>query len=158
MLTKIKRLFRVDSRLTLQNSFFFSLLLFSCFIDFVSFRYILFSYFTDFVVSFRWISFSYFTYFVSFVGFRFLTLQISSFLFVGFRFLTLQISLNFVFVSFRFVSQFTGTRIYRIRSLTHCVTNISHLLPLNEGFRCNCIKTNKYVIFVLCVSDSYVSL
>jgi hypothetical protein len=29
---------------------------------------------------------------------------------------------------------------------------------LNEGFKCNCIKTNKYVIFVLCVSDSYVSL
>jgi len=28
---------------------------------------------------------------------------------------------------------------------------------LNEGFKCNCIKTNKYVIFVLCVSDSYVS-
>jgi hypothetical protein len=48
--------------------------------------------------------------------------------------------------------------IYRIRSLTHCVTNISYWLPLYEGFRCNCIKTNKYVIFVLCVSDSYVSL
>ena len=49
-------------------------------------------------------------------------------------------------------------RIYLIRSLAHCVTNISYWLPLNEGFRCNCIKTNKYVIFVLCVSDSYVSL
>ena len=43
--------------------------------------------------------------------------------------------------------------IYRIGSLTHCVTNISYWLPLNEGFRCNCMKTNKYVIFVLCVSD-----
>jgi hypothetical protein len=41
-------------------------------------------------------------------------------------------------------------RIYRIRPLAHCVTNISYWLPLNEGFRCNCIKTNKYVIFVLC--------
>ena len=43
-------------------------------------------------------------------------------------------------------------RIYRIRSLAHCVTNISYWLHLNEGFRCNGIKTNKYVIFVLCVS------
>jgi hypothetical protein len=44
-------------------------------------------------------------------------------------------------------------RIYRIRSLAHCVTNISYWLHLNEGFRCNGIKTNKYVICVLCVSD-----
>ena len=45
------------------------------------------------------------------------------------------------------------TRIYRFRSLAHCVTNISYWLHLNEGFRCNCIKTNKYVIFVVCTSD-----
>ena len=45
------------------------------------------------------------------------------------------------------------TRIYRFRLLVHCVTNISYWLPLNEGFRCNCIKTNKYVIFVVCTSD-----
>ena len=44
-------------------------------------------------------------------------------------------------------------RIYRIRSLAQCVANISYWLHLNEGFRCNGIKTNKYVIFVLCVSD-----
>ena len=49
---------------------FFHLILFSYFIDFVSFRYIFFSYFTEFVVSFRWISFSYFTDFVVFC-FRF---------------------------------------------------------------------------------------
>jgi hypothetical protein len=67
-------------------------LLYVCQLPFVSFP--------DFVVSFRWISFSYFT---DFVSFRFLTLQIS-FHFVGFRFLTLQISLDFVFVSFRFGS------------------------------------------------------
>ena len=122
MLTKNKRLFRFDSCLTLQNSFFFfHLILFSYFIDFVSFRYMLFSYFTDFVVSFRWISFSYFTDFISldfvfllyrfhFVGFRFLTLQIS-FHFVRFRFLTLQISFRWIsfsyftdFVSFRSIS------------------------------------------------------
>jgi Na+/melibiose symporter-like transporter len=54
VLTKNKRLFRIDSCLTLQNSFFFfHLILFSYFIDFVSFRYNLFSYFTDFVISFR---------------------------------------------------------------------------------------------------------
>jgi hypothetical protein len=65
LLTKNKRLFRFDSCLTLQNSlFFFHLILFSYFIDFVSFRYMLFSYFTYFVVSFRWISFSYFTDFI----------------------------------------------------------------------------------------------
>ena len=109
--TLLKR-WSCDSKwaLTLERQFIsvFSL-------DFVSFRYILFSYFTDFVVSFRWNSFSYFTdfvsfrwisfsYFTDFVSFRwisFLTLQIS-FHFVGFRFLTLQISLDFVFVSFRF--------------------------------------------------------
>jgi hypothetical protein len=104
VLTKNKRLFFFDSCLTIIYN-----------TDFVSFRYILFSYFTDFVVSFRWNSFSYFTdfvsfrwisfsYFTDFVSFRwisFLTLQIS-FHFVGFRFLTLQISLDFVFVLFRF--------------------------------------------------------
>jgi hypothetical protein len=31
----------------------------------------------------------------------------------------------------------------------HTVKNISYWLPLNEGFRYNCIKTNKYVKFVL---------
>ena len=98
VLTKNKRLFFFDSCLTIIYN-----------TDFVSFRYILFSYFTDFVVSFRWNSFSYLTDFVSFRWISFLTLQIS-FHFVGFRFLTLQISLDFVFVSFRFVSQFTGTR------------------------------------------------
>jgi hypothetical protein len=46
--------------------------------------------------------------------------------------------------------------VYRIRSLAHCVTNISYWLPLNEGFKCNCIKTNKYVIFALCVNDSWI--
>ena len=66
---------------------FFHLILFSYFIDFVSFRYIFFSYFTEFVVSFRWISFSYFT---DFVEFRFLTYR--------FRF----ISLDFVFLLYRF--------------------------------------------------------
>ena len=84
MFTKNKRLFRFDSCLTLQNSLFFHLILFSYFIDFVSFRYICF-----------------------------LTLQIS-FHFVGFRFLTLQISLDFVFVSFLFISQFTGTLIFYV--------------------------------------------
>ena len=44
---------------------------FSYFTDFVSFRWISFSYFTDFV-SFRWISFSYFTDFVGFC-FRFVS-------------------------------------------------------------------------------------
>jgi hypothetical protein len=43
-------------------------------------------------------------------------------------------------------------RIYRIRSLAHCNEYIL-LITLNEGFRCNCIKTNTYVIFVLCVND-----
>ena len=28
-----------------------------------------------------------------------------------------------------------------------------YCLLLNEGFRCNCIKADKYVIVVLCVSD-----
>ena len=40
--------------------------------------------------------------------------------------------------------------IYRIRSLVHCVTNISYWLPLNEGFKCNRIKTNKYIFCVVC--------
>jgi len=43
----------------------FRCILFSYFTDFVSFRWISFSYFTDFVL-FRWISFSYFTDFVGF--------------------------------------------------------------------------------------------
>jgi hypothetical protein len=42
--------------------------------------------------------------------------------------------------------------------LALCVTNTSYWLPLNEGFKCNCIKTYQYVIFVLGVGDSYVSL
>jgi hypothetical protein len=56
-------------------------------------------------------------HFVDFVSFRFVFVDFVSFLFrfalyryplfVGFRFLTLQISLDFVFVSFRFVSHFT---------------------------------------------------
>lgn len=41
--------------------------------------------------------------------------------------------------------------IYCIRSLARCVTNLSDWLPLNERFRCNYIKTNRNVIFVLCV-------
>ena len=92
MLTKNKRLFRFDSCLTLQNSFFFfHFILFSYFIDFVSFRYMLFSYFTDFVVSFRWISFSYFTDFVSFRS-------------ISFSYFTDFVGFCFRFVSFRFFS------------------------------------------------------
>ena len=97
MLTKNKRLFRFDSCLTLQNSFFFfHFILFSYYIDFVSFRYMLFSYFTDFIVSFRWISFSYFTDFVSFRS-------------ISFSYFTDFVGFCFRFVSFLFVSQFTGT-------------------------------------------------
>ena len=41
--------------------------------------------------------------------------------------------------------------IYCIKSLAHCVTNMSYWLCLNEGFRCNCIKINKYYNFcVVC--------
>ena len=85
-----KRLFFFDSCLTIIYN-----------TDFVSFRYILFSYFTDFVVSFRWNSFSYFTDFVSFrwISFSYFTD------FVGFRFLLYRfrfISLDFVFLLYRF--------------------------------------------------------
>ena len=81
VLTTNERLFRFDSCLTLQNSFFFS---FDIAFLLYRFRYILFSYFTDFVVSFRWISFSYFTDFVSFrwISFSYFT----DFVFVSFRF------------------------------------------------------------------------
>ena len=48
------------------------MILCSYFINFVSFCYNLFSYFTDCVVSFRWISFSFFTDFVGFC-FRFVS-------------------------------------------------------------------------------------
>ena len=66
-----------------------NLILLSYFIDFVSFRYIFFSYFTDFVVSFRWISFSYFTDFVSFRW-------------ISFSYFTDFVGFCFRFVSFRF--------------------------------------------------------
>ena len=99
MLTKNKRLFRFDSCLTLQNSFFFfHLILFSYFIDFVSFRYMLFSYFTDFVFSFRWISFSYFTDFVSFrwISFSYFTDFVGfCFRFVSFRFSVYRYPFNY---------------------------------------------------------------
>ena len=101
MLTKNKRLFRFDSCLTLQNSFFFfHLILFSYFIDFVSFRYMLFSYFTDFVVSFRWISFSYFTDFIS-LDFVFLLYR---FRFISFDFVFLLYRFRWILFSFCFFS------------------------------------------------------
>jgi hypothetical protein len=42
-----------------------------------------------------------------------------------------------------------GEIIHLIRSLAYCVANLSYWSSLNEGFRYNCIKTNKYVIVVL---------
>jgi hypothetical protein len=74
----------------------------------------LFSYFTDFVVSFRWISFSYFTDFISFrwISFSYFT-DFVSFRWISFSYFTDFVGFCFRFVSFLFVSQFTGTRIFR---------------------------------------------
>ena len=82
---------------------FFHLILLSYFIDFVSFRYIFFSYFTDFVVSFRWISLSYFTDFVSFrwISFSYFT-DFVSFRWISFSYFTDFVGFCFRFVSFRF--------------------------------------------------------
>ena len=70
----------------------------------------LFSYFTDFVVSFRWISFSYFTDFISFrwISFSYFT-DFVSFRSISFSYFTDFVGFCFRFVSFLFVSQFTGT-------------------------------------------------
>ena len=127
MLTQNKRLFRFDSCLTLQNSFFFSFDIvfllyrfrfFSLYVVFLLYRFRRF-FSLDFVFllyrfhfisldfvfllyRFRFISLDSFSYFTDFVSFRWI------------RFLTLQISLDFVFVSFLFVSQFTGTHFIHI--------------------------------------------
>jgi hypothetical protein len=65
----------------------------------------LFSYFTDFVVSFRWISFSYFTDFVSFrsISFSYFT-DFVSFRSISFSYFTDFVGFCFRFVSFRFFS------------------------------------------------------
>jgi hypothetical protein len=63
----------------------FRWILFSYFTDFVSFRWILLSHFKNFV-SFRWILFSYFTDFVGFC-FRFVSFRFFSFLFVSYLYL-----------------------------------------------------------------------
>jgi len=80
----------------------------------ISFLFVIFCFLTS-QISFLFVGFRFLTLQISFllVIFCFLTLQIS-FLFAGFRFLTLQISLDFVFVSFLFVSQFTGTPILSV--------------------------------------------
>ena len=100
MLTKNTLLFRFDSCLTLQNSFFFS---FDIAFLLYRFRYIFFSYFTDLVVSFRWISFSYFTDFVSFrwISFSYFT-DFVSFRWISFSYFTDFVGFCFRFVSFRF--------------------------------------------------------
>jgi hypothetical protein len=65
----------------------------------------LFSYFTDFVVSFRWISFSYFTDFISFrwISFSYFT-DFVSFRSISFSYFTDFVGFCFRFVSFRFFS------------------------------------------------------
>jgi len=94
VLTKNKRLFRFDSCLTLQNSFFFSFD-----IVFLLYRFRFFSlYFVFLLYRFRLISFD--------------------FVFLLYRFRWILFS--FRFVSFLFVSQFTGTLPSRTTPYKNC--------------------------------------
>ena len=104
MLTKNKRLFRFDSCLTLQNSFFFSFD-----IVFLLYRFRFFSlYFLFLLYRFRFISLN-FVFLL--YRFRFISLD---FVFLLYRFRCILFS--FRFVSFLFFSQFTGTRLIHAKS------------------------------------------
>ena len=129
--TLLKR-WSCDSKwaLTLERQFIsvFSL-------DFVSFRYILFSYFTDFVVSFRWNSFSYFTDFVSFRW-------------ISFSYFTDFVGFCFRFVSFRFSVYRYPLACLSVTVLLTCITRNS----IQAGFACRQTFRSSNVIFLFVLS------
>ena len=116
MLTKNKRLFRFDSCLTFQNSFFFSFD-----IVFLLYRFRFFSLYFLFLL-YRFRRFFSLDFVFLLYRFRFISLNFTVFLLYRFRFISLDfvfllyrfrwILFSFRFVSFLFVSQFTGTHIF----------------------------------------------
>ena len=114
MLTKNKRLFRFDSCLTLQNSFFFSFD-----VVFLLYRFRFFSLYVVFLLyrfrRFFSLDFLFLLYRFHFISLDFVFL-LYRFRFISFDFVFLLyrfrwILFSFCFVSFLFVSQFTGTHI-----------------------------------------------
>ena len=139
---------------------------FSYFTDFVSFRWISFSYFTDFV-SFRWISFSYFTDFVSFrwISFSYFTDFVGfCFRFVSFRFFSFRLSV------YRYpIWNGNCLKMWKLGNLNTPVSHTRFVDPLFENFAYikknhifSLLKTvpytRKYYFFRHCTKSTLISV